>query len=112
VPSFILLQTMIKASEEAMNEALIRELCSGRQFLDSLQKRREIEAAQEAKIYRNLGRQKGAKMVHLAEVPQREYLQMAQKYGAECWNDREFISDYQKYEPTMASNKISLAREI
>jgi len=103
---------MLKASDEAMTDALIKELCSGRQFLDSLQKRREIEAAEEAKTYRKLGRQKGAKMVHLAEIPQREYLQMAQKYGAECWQDREFISDYQKYEPAMASNKISLAREI
>ncbi len=103
---------ILKASEEAMTDALIKELCSGRQFLDSLQKRREIEAAEVAKQYRKLGRQKGAKMVHLAEIPQREYLQMVQKYGSECWEDREFIRDFQKNEPTMASNKISMTREI
>lgn len=103
---------ILKASEDAMTDALIKELCSGRQFLDSLQKRREIEAAQIAKDYRNIGRRKGAKMVHLAEIPQREYLQMAQKYGTECWDDREFVRDFQKNEPTMASNKISMAREI
>jgi hypothetical protein len=51
-------------------------------------------------------------MIHLAEIPQREYLQMAQKYGTECWDDREFVRDFQKNEPTMASNKISMAREI
>ena len=106
------LQTMIKASEEAMTDALIKELCSGRQFLDSLQDRREIEAAKVAKDYREIGRRKGAKMVHLMEIPQREYMQIAQKHGAECWDNREFISDYQKHEPAMASNKISMMREI
>jgi hypothetical protein len=103
---------VLKASDEAMTDALIKELCSGRQFLDSLQKRREIEAAEVAKTYRQIGRQKGAKMVHLMEIPQREYLQIAQKYGEEAWRDREFIRDAQRLEPTMASNKISLSREI
>jgi hypothetical protein len=51
-------------------------------------------------------------MIHLAEIPQREYLQMIHKYGDECWTDREFIRDFQKHEPTMASNKISMLREI
>ena len=37
---------------------------------------------------------------------------MAQKYGVECWNDRGFIKDFQRLEPTMASNKISTMREI
>ena len=113
MPSFILLphKPMIKASEEAMTDALIKELCSGRQFMESLQKRREIEAAQIAKDYRKIGRRKGAKFVHLAEIPQHEYLKMNHKYEG-CWDDREFISDFQRLEPTMASNKISLSREI
>ncbi len=114
MPPFILFHKpmILKASEEAMTDALIKELCSGRQLMDSLQHRREIEAAEVAKQYRDIGRRKGARMVHLAEVPQREYLQMIQKYGNECWDDREFIRDFQKHEPAMASNKISMSREI
>lgn len=95
-----------------MTHALIRELITGEQFKKACEKTREIEAAKIAQDYRKIGRRRGAKMVHLAEIPQREYLQMVQKYGNECWNDREFVADFQKHEPTMASNKISLTREV
>ena len=103
---------IIQPSEEAMTHALIREIITGEQLKKDISKQREIEAAKVAKDYRDMGRRKGAKMVHLAEIPQREYLQMAQKYGAECWNDRGFIKDFQRLEPTLASNKISTMREI
>jgi hypothetical protein len=43
---------------------------------------------------------------HVAEIPQREYLLMANKYGEECWQDREFVRDFQRLEPTMAVHKL------
>ena len=95
-----------------MTHALIRELITGEQFKKDLEKSREIEAAKIAQDYRKIGRRRGGKMTHLAEIPQREYLQMVQKYGNECWNDREFVADFQRHEPTMASNKISLTKEF
>ena len=102
---------ILKASEEAMTDALIKELCSGRQFMESLQNKREIEAAKIAQDYRKIGRCKESKFVHLMEIPQHEYLLMDQKYPG-CWDNREFIKDAQRLEPTMASNKISMSREI
>ena len=98
---------ILQPSEEAMTHALIREIITGEQLKKDITKQREMEAARIAKDYRDRGRRKGAKM-----IPQREYLQMAQKYGTECWNDRGFIKDFQRLEPTMASNKISTMREI
>lgn len=89
-----------------MNAALINELCSGRQFLDTMQRMREKGAAEIAKEYRGVKATKKMGLRHLAEIPTREYLQMGQKYGFECWEDRGFIRDFQRLEPTMASNKI------
>jgi len=96
---------LLKASEEPMTAALIRELCSGRQFLDSLQKHREATAAEIAAESRKYAPKKGG-LRHVAEIPQREYLQMAQKYGTDCWEDREFVRDFQRLEPTMAVHKL------
>jgi hypothetical protein len=96
---------ILRQSEEAMNQALIKELCSGRQFLDSLQKYREASAAELAKESRKHAPKRGG-FRHVAEIPQREYLQIAQKYGSECWDDRGFVKDFQKLEPTMSVHKL------
>lgn len=90
-------------SEELMTQALINELCSGRRFMEAMEGKRELEAAAIAQQHRG---QKGGSFRHIAEIPQREYLLMANKYGVECWDDREFVRDFQRLEPTMASNKI------
>jgi hypothetical protein len=95
---------VLKPSQEALDAALIRELCTGRQFLDSLQKYREKSAAEIAKEARALTPNK--RFRHVAEIPQREYLQIAQKYGSECWEDREFVRDFQRLEPSMAVHKL------
>lgn len=95
---------ILQASEEAMTAALVRELCSGRQLMDAMEKRREIEAAAIAAEARKHA--PGENMRHIAEIPQREYLLMAQKYGVECWDDREFVRDFQRLEPAMAVHKI------
>ena len=71
-----LLSTMqLPASEEALTAALINELCSGRQFLDSLQKYREASAAKIAADSRKYAPNKNLR--HVAEIPQREFFQMA-----------------------------------
>lgn len=95
---------LLKASEEAMTAAVIKELCSGRQFLDSLQKYREKGAAEIAAESRKFAPNKSFR--HVAEIPQREFLQIAHKFGQECWSDREFLRDFQRLEPTMAVHKL------
>lgn len=72
--------------------------------MDAMGQKREIEAAAIAKASRAAGPNKSFR--HIAEIPQREYLLMANKYGVECWNDREFVKDFQRLEPTMAVHKI------
>jgi len=89
-------------SEEAMTAAVVNELRTGRQFLDSLQEMRERDARSVAADFRKAGRKRGHQLKHVAEVPQREYLQMIHKYGHECWEDREFVRDFQKLEPDLA----------
>ena len=89
-----------------MTNAFLRELLTGEQLKNELQAQRERSAAEIAKQYRDRGRRKGDTMMHVAEIPQREYLQMVQKYGVDCWDDPQFVRDFQRLEPTMASNKI------
>lgn len=55
--------------DEEINAALVRELCSGRKFIESLEKRREIEAAAEAKKMREV---KSIAGKPVGSIPQRE----------------------------------------
>ena len=92
-------------SDEALNAALVAELCSGRQLMETRQRWREKDAATEAKellghrTHNVLGKA-------VAVVPQHEFFLMREKYGEECWGDKGFIRDFQKLEPAMAVNKI------
>jgi hypothetical protein len=65
---------------EEINAALVRELCSGRKFIESMEKRREIEAAEEARKMREV---KSIAGKPVGSIPQREYLLLANKYGNE-----------------------------
>jgi len=92
-------------TEAAMDAALIRELCSGRAFVEQMAKYRETQAAMIAYQDRqNINRK--STLRKLAEIPQREYLLMAQKYGSECWDNREFVKDFQRHEPELAVEKM------
>jgi hypothetical protein len=92
-------------SEEAMNAALVAELCSGRALMETRQRWRETDAAAEAKemlghrTHNVLGKA-------VAVIPQHEFFLMREKYGEDCWGDKGFIRDFQKHEPTMAVHKI------
>jgi hypothetical protein len=92
-------------SEEAMNAALVRELCSGRALMETRQKFREHGAAVEAKELRQ-HRTHAVLGKAVAVVPQHEFFLMREKYGEDCWGDKGFVRDFQKLEPTMAVHKI------
>lgn len=95
----------MQISEAEMNNALINELCSGRMLMETQQKFRERACAKEAfearghKSITGLGKM-------IASIPSHEYFLIREKYGNDCWNDRGFVRDFQKMEPTMAANKI------
>ena len=89
--------------EEALTDALVKELCSGRMLKESLQTKREIEAAAEARAMKDakspLGKAIGA-------IPQHEYFLLANKYGTECWDDREFVRDFFKSQSHLKAGDI------
>ena len=76
-----------------MTDALVKELCSGRQLMETKQKFREISAAQEADTLR--GVKTGALGRAVAVVPTHEYFLIRNKYGEDAWHDRVFIRDLQ-----------------
>jgi hypothetical protein len=90
-------------ANEEINAALVRELCSGRKFVESLEKRREIEAAAEARKMREV---KSIAGKPVGSIPQREYLLIANKYGSECWDDREFVRDFFKSQSHLKAGNI------
>lgn len=88
-----------------MNNALIEEIRSGRMLMETKQKFREQACAKEAFEARNHKTISGlGKMI--ASIPSHEYFLIREKYGNDCWNDRGFIRDFQKKEPTMSCYKI------
>lgn len=91
-------------SEEAMTDALVKELCSGRQLMETKQKFREIAAAQEADTLRNKTNSALGRAV--AVVPTHEYFLIRNKYGEDAWHDREFIRDFQKFHPELSPNAV------
>lgn len=94
----------ISMSEEAMNAAVINELCSGRQFMQSLEEMRERNSAQIAQQYR--GTKSKGDLMHIGEIPQHEYFKMMQWHGEDCWSDREFVRHVQKTHPHLFSHKV------
>jgi len=89
--------------DEEINAALVRELCSGRKLMESLENRREIEAAAEAKKMREV---KSIAGKPVGSIPQREYLLIGKKYGVECWDDREFVRDFFKSQSHLKAGNI------
>ena len=89
--------------DDAITDALVKELCSGRKFKEALQNKREIEAAAEARSMKDaksiLGKPIGA-------IPQHEYFLLANKYGKECWDDRGFVRDFFKSQSHLRAGHI------
>jgi hypothetical protein len=95
---------IINPSEDEMTAAVIRELCSGRQLMETKQKFREIAAAQEADTLRNKTNSALGKAV--AVIPSHEYFLIRNKYGEDAWHDREFVRDFQKFHPELSPNAL------
>jgi len=89
--------------DEAMTNALVKELCSGRLLKENMQRKREIEAAAEAR------RMKDAKSIAgkaIGSIPQHEYFLLGSKYGMECWDDRGFVRDFFKSQSHLRAGHI------
>jgi len=89
--------------EDALTDALVKELCSGRALKEAMQNKREIAASAEARAMKDakssLGKPIGA-------IPQHEYFLLANKYGTECWDDREFVRDFFKSQSHLRAGHI------
>ena len=92
------------ATEEVTSE-LLRELRWGRQVKQSFEQIRETDAAIEAKAARGHKSIPGIGKLAVV-VPAYEFFTIREKYGPECWSDKEFIKDFQRLEPTMKSNSV------
>lgn len=92
-------------SDAELNNALMKELISGRQLMESRQQIRERAAAMEAQSYKGCKATPGFG-THVAEIPEHECHLLIQKYGYEEVHSKGFLRDYQRLEPSMASNKI------
>ena len=89
--------------EEALTDARVKELCSGRALKEAMQNKREIEAAAEARAMRDA---KSSLGTAIGAVPQHEYFLLANKYGTECWDDREFVRDFFKSQSHLRAGHI------
>ncbi len=92
-------------SEEECTAALLQELRWGRQVKQSMEQIRETDAAIDA------AKAKGHKSIPglgklAVVVPAYEWFTIRAKYGGECWQDRQFIKDFQRLEPNMAVHKV------
>lgn len=101
-PALSPLKNMSLISNEAIHSALVKELCSGRALMETMQSQREMECAREAEYYRKNG---SKNWKFLAAIPQHEYFILRQKYGDEAFHDREFVQDFQRTQPHLAGAK-------
>jgi hypothetical protein len=90
-------------SEEALNHEIIKELCSGRQLMDSMEEYRERNSAQIAQDYKGCKSVGG--LMHLAEIPQSEFFKLNQWLGHGWENDRATLRHVQKTHPHLFSHK-------
>lgn len=91
-------------SEAELTDALIKELCSGRKFMEENLKFREKAAAQDAAESRG-HKTHGTFGKKLLSVPDHEYFLLRQKYGDDCFHEKEFIRDFQRLEPDLTVHK-------
>lgn len=86
-----------------MTAAVIREIVTGEQFKQALEADRERNSAKIAEEYKGTKSRGG--LMHLAEIPQREYLLLCQWYGNEWTRDRQMVRHIQKTHPQFFSHR-------
>lgn len=93
---------MIVESEEAMTSAVIREIMTGEQLKQQFEAEREANSARIAEEYRGTKSRGG--LMHLAEIPQREFMLLCQWYGPDWVSDRSMVKHVQKTHPQFFSH--------
>jgi len=89
--------------EDELTDALVKELCSGRALKDAMQNQREIAAAAEA---RAMKKSKSFLGSPIGAIPQYEYFTIGNKYGMECWDNRDFVRDFFKSQSHLKAGNI------
>ena len=97
---------ILKPSQEALDNAVLREMRTGEMYRRKLNERKREQAAA-----RDAQEMKGHRTVQglgkcVLSIPQQEYFTIAEKMGtAQCWKDKGFIRDVQRLHPHLAPNK-------
>lgn len=93
-----------KFTQGEVGRALERELREGLALKKATEKKRELEAAAQAKQYREMKRLKGLGKC-VAVIPPWDFFRLKQKYGKEV-HSNEFLSYFQKRFPEMSPNRL------
>jgi len=102
-PHPILAMAKIIESQEAMTAAVIREIMTGEQLKAQFEAAREANSARIAEDYK--GKKSRGGLMHLAEIPQREFFRLTQWLGDGWWNDRNTLRHLQRTHPHLFSHK-------
>jgi hypothetical protein len=92
-------------SDGEVNRALIREITTGMELKKQVERKKEIEAAEQAKAHiaakeiKGLGRCVGV-------IPEWEFFRMQQKYGHAEIHSKGFMKYFQKKFPHLSPNKL------
>lgn len=92
----------MNVSEEAMTQAVIKEIMSGEKLKQQFEAQREANSARIAGDYK--GKKSRGGLMHLAEIPQREFFLLTQWLGDGWWKDRSVIKHLQKTHPQFFSH--------
>lgn len=89
-----------------INRALIREISTGIQLKQNMEKEREKICAQHAERVKKHSMTGFKNLRHLTVTPAWEWFNMRNKYGHQEVSSKEFIKDYQKRFPHLCPNKL------
>ena len=104
-PNMQILTSEIPISQPALNAALEREIRTGFELMKANERRRELQAAEEARQLRSAKEIKGlGKRTFM--MPHWEFFRLIQKYGHAEVHSRPFVKYLQKTFPHLADNKI------
>lgn len=93
-------------SDGEINRALIREITTGIQLKQNLEKEREKICAQHAEKVKLHAKFGFKNLRHLSVTPAWEWFNLRRKYGHQEITSKEFIKDYQKRFPHLSPNKL------
>jgi len=93
-------------SDGEITKALERELRTGLELKKQWERRREIQAAAEAKKLRENNKAVPGLGKFVGTMPAWEWFRLRQKYGSDEIHSDEFLKNYQKRFPHMAGIKL------